>query len=108
MALYKNNTNNSIVFNQEEFDINRNYIPDFFIAVGSLDKNESIHIAIDLEETPVLFVLYFMKLIDSVKDSSITIYYKEDTKELKSALKGYGLKYINIDQFPFSLPDKQS
>ena len=107
MALYKNEMNNSIVFNEEDFDINRNYIPDWFMAIGQLDKNKTIEVAIDMPETPVIFLLYLMKVLKETP-TKLNIYHKEDSETLKIALKGYRMAYRNIKKFPFKLPSEST
>ena len=104
MALYKNEKNNSIVFNQDDFDINRNYIPDWVLAIGSMQKDKPIDIAIDMEETPILFILYLMKVKEETP-AVIRIYYRDKSEALKIALKGYNLSYRNIKKFPYKLPE---
>ena len=56
--LYINKEKNSLIFDQENFEINYNYLPMLFQAFGELDPNRTIHFAIELEKTPVLFILF--------------------------------------------------
>ena len=101
--LYINTSLNSIVINQEEFDINRNYLPDIFMALGELDNKRKIKIAIDLKKTPVIFVLYFRKLLLE-SGIELDIYYKDKSEALRKSLKDYGMQYKNIKKYPDILP----
>jgi hypothetical protein len=94
-----------MVFDETEFEINRNYIPDLFLGLNQLDKEKPINIAINMEKTPMVFVLFFRKILQGT-DSEINIFYKEDTDVLKTSLKSYGMVYNNIDNFNFPLPDQ--
>ena len=101
--LYLNKKLNSIVFTSKDFDNNRDYLPDFFMAMGELNPKKKIKIAIDLKETPVIFVLYFKKLLqESIGD--IDIYYKDRGDALRSSLKDYGMQYKNIKKYPDPMP----
>ena len=101
--LYINKELNSLVFTQEEFKINRDYMPDFFMAIGELNPKKKIRIAIDLDETPVLFVLYFRKLMQE-SQGDFEIFYKDKGEPLRTSLKDYGMPYKNIKKYPFPLP----
>jgi len=106
MALYINKDKNSLVFTEKDFLINRNYLPDFLMALQDLDPLEKLKIAIDLDKVPVVFVLYFRKLMQD-SSADIDIYYKDDSPELKEALKGYGMAYRNIKKYPDIMPDEE-
>jgi len=99
LALFINKDRNTMIFNDEDFENNRNYIPDLFLGLNELDKNRDIHIAIDLEKTPIVFILFFRKIL-SGSQTPIYIYYKEDNDIFKAALTNYGLTYRNINDFP--------
>jgi len=103
MALYINKELNTLVFNEEEFELHRNYIPDLFLGLRELNPNKEINIAIDMEKTPIVFVLFFKKIIEE-SPGDITIFFKEDTDILRKSLINYGLKYRNIEDFPWELP----
>jgi len=99
MALYINKEKNSLIFNEKDFQINVNYLPDIVLALMELDESKPIHFAIDLEKTPVLFVLYLRKLLQE-SEATIKIYYKDNSEALKWALKSYGMEYNPIKNFP--------
>ena len=96
-----------MVFNDEEFQINRNYIPDLFLGLNELNQDEPVHIALDMDKVPMVFVLFFRKIMQG-SATSIDVYYKENTEILKTALKSYGMPYLNIKDFPHPLPDSST
>jgi hypothetical protein len=95
-----------MVFDDTEFEINRNYIPDLFLGLRELDPDKPINIAINMDKTPVVFVLFFRKILQE-SPNEINIYYKEDTEYLKLSLKSYGMPYKNITEFDFPLPESE-
>jgi hypothetical protein len=106
MALYINKELNSLVFTKKDFKMNRNYLPDFLMALKELNSLKNIKIAIDLDETPILFVLYFRKLLQE-SSANINIYYKDSSASLKKVLKDYGMAYNNIKKYPNPMPDEE-
>lgn len=104
MSLYINGKNNTIVFTEKDFDINRNYLPDFFMAMGKLDKERPIKVALDLRKIPVLFVLYLKKVQDE-GEVLLDIYYRDHSEAIRMALKGYGMQYRGIKEFQDPMPD---
>jgi len=102
--LLLNKEKNSIVFNKEDFGINVNYLPLIISALLELDETKPIHFAICLDKTPMLFVLYFRKLMQE-SDADVRIYYKDNSEALRWALKSYGMPYLSIDEFPDKICD---
>jgi len=99
MAIYINKETNSLEFNSEDYDKNYNYMPSIVMALMDLDNSSKIKIAINLDKTPVIFVLYFRRLIQE-SGSDIKIFYKEDSIELRDALISYGMEYNSLKDFP--------
>jgi len=104
LALFINKDLNTMVFDETEFEINRNYIPDLFLGLNQLDKEKPINIAINMEKTPMVFILFFRKILQGT-DAEINIYYKENNDILRTALKSYSMVYKNINDFKFPLPE---
>jgi hypothetical protein len=99
MGLLINKEKNSLVFTEEDFDIDTNYMPLIVSALRELDPNKTIHFGILLPKTPMLFVLYQQKLIDE-SNIDIRLYHKDRSEELIAALKGFGIKYYPFKRFP--------
>ena len=68
--LYINQSLNSIVFDEEDYSLKKNYLPSITLALRELDPLKEIHFLINLEKTPVLFVLAINKFI---KESQVNI-----------------------------------
>jgi len=96
---YINKEKNSLVITEEDFDINYNYLPEMFDIFRQMDPKKPIEVVIDLEKTPILFVLYFRKLMQE-SETLYNIYYREDSEPLKTALIGYDMPYKNIKERP--------
>lgn len=73
------------------------------LGLMNLDGTKFIKIAIDLEDTPAIFILYFKKVLQE-SDAHIEIYYRDKKESIKKILEGYGMPYININKFPDPLP----
>jgi hypothetical protein len=99
MALYINKEKNSLIFDEKDFDMNFNYLPQIVLALMELDENKPIHFAIELPKTPMLFVLYLRKVLQE-SDVDLRIYYKDNSEALRIALKGYGMEYRSLSEFP--------
>lgn len=96
-----NHEKNAMVFNSDNFDEKTNYVPLIVRALRELDPKKTIHFAIQLEKTPVVFVLYFRKVIQEGID--IKIYHTENSDILRNALNTYQMEYINIKDFPIKM-----
>jgi len=99
MSMYINHAQNSLAFMDDDFEINKNYMPSIFMSLKELDQNKPIHFAVSLDKTPIIFVLYFRKLLQE-SPSDITFYYKDTGEPLKEALRSYGMEYKNIEDYP--------
>jgi len=97
--LYINPLKNSIVFDEKDFKIDKNYLPILVLAFRDLDKDRPINFAIELEKTPIIFVLFLRKLLKET-DAKIKIYFKENSESLRAALKSYGITYRPLSDFP--------
>lgn len=106
MALYLNEKNNTLVFTEKDFDINRNYLPDFLMAMGKLNADKPINIGLDIRQCPVLFVLYFRKVLDS-SNAEVAIFYRDRSEALRKSLKSYSMEWNPIKKFPFPLPNEE-
>ncbi len=106
--LYVEKELNSIIFDDKEFQPQRNYMPDLVLAFRDLNKNETIHFVVNLDKTPLLFILYFRKLRQSMPDLGLELYFKEKNDLLVGTLSSYKLKYKNITEFPWELPKEDN
>jgi hypothetical protein len=99
MALYINTEKNSLVFTEEDFEMNKNYLPLIVAALRDLNPEKPIHFGIALEKTPMVFVLYQNKII---KESNVDLrlYHKDRSEKLVAALRGFGIKYYPFRKFP--------
>ncbi len=102
--IYINKEHNSLVITPKEFKENYNYLPDIVFALGDL-KARDVKIAICLEKTPAVFVLYFRK-IQQETGVTLDIYYTEKAQNFKQILKGYGMPYKSIKKYPDVLPEE--
>lgn len=96
MALYINKTQNSIVFNEEDFEIDTNYMPEIVLALMELNPEKTMHFGIDLPETPAIFVLYINKILKENPTIDIKLYHRDTSEILKLSLKSFGIEYHNI------------
>jgi len=101
--IYLNKEFNSLIFTEKDFDLNYNYIPDLFLAVRELNPKKEIYIAINLPETPIIFVMFFRKIIQE-SPAKIYVYFRDDSKALKDGLELSGIQYRNIKNYPWELP----
>lgn len=99
MALYINMEKNSLVFNDIDYEKNYNYTPLIAGALNKLDPHQTINFAIDLDETPIIFMLYIDKIKRAVPDIDIKVYHKEDSPLLRENIEKENT-YYNIDEFP--------
>ncbi len=99
---------NSIIFNEENFHPKKNYMPEFVLALRELDKDKTIHFALDIKSTPLLFILYFRKLKQSMPNLDLELYFKDKSELLPKTLATYHLKYKNITEFPWELPHEDN
>jgi len=107
MALYLNTKDNTLVFTEKDFKEDRNYIPDFLMAMGELNKERPINIGLDLDVCPVLFVLYFRKVHQELPDLDINIFYRDRSEALRTSLKSYNMQWNPIKKFPFAMPREE-
>lgn len=98
MGILFNKEKNSMIFDKEDFHINTNYIPFLFDVLRQMDQKRPVKIAIDLDKTPVIFVLYFKKLVEEGA-AEYEFYFKENTEVLRAALQRYGVPYKSIKDF---------
>jgi len=98
LGIFINKELNNLLITDENFEINKNYIPDLFLIFRDLDQNKPINIILNMKKTPIIFILFFNKIIQSGA-AEINIFFKEDTKILRQALLGYNIKYNSIDKF---------
>jgi predicted glycosyl hydrolase (DUF1957 family) len=107
MSLFINKEFNSIVFTPKDFKINFNYIPDLFMALNELNNNKEVHIAITLDKTPALFLMFFNKILKE-SPNILHIYQKDTSEATKFMTKSYGIKYKNTSEYPFGLPQEDN
>ena len=100
MALLINPEKNSLIFNQDNFHINTNYMPEIAEALRELKKDKIIHFAIDLPKTPALFVLYQDKLLKETPNLDLRLYHRDKSASLKKALKNFNIQYYDLEEFP--------
>ncbi len=106
--LYVEKENNWIVFDEKEFQPKKNYMPELVLAFRDLDQNKPIHFVVNMDKTPLLFILYFRKLRQSLTELDLHLYFKEKNKLLEGTLASYKLKYKNIEEFPWELPQEDN
>ncbi len=104
MMLFVEKEINSIVFNEIDFKPKQNYMPDLVLALRDMDRTRTISFALDLKKAPILFILYFRKLKQTIPDLKINLYFRDNSKLLPKVLETYGLKYKNISEYPWELP----
>jgi hypothetical protein len=97
--LYINSPKNSLIFDEKDFKIDKNYLPMLVLAFRELDKDRPINFAIELEKTPIIFILFLRKLLKET-DAKINIYFKENSESLRAALKSYDIIYKPLSDFP--------
>ncbi len=102
--LYVEKELNSIVFNEEDFKINVNYMPNIVLALRDLDPTKTIHFALDLEKAPAVFIIYFRDLMRDKPELDLKIYYRDQSKLLPEVLKKFNLLYRPIEEYPYELP----
>jgi hypothetical protein len=107
MALFIDKANNSLYFNEEDFEINKDYMVDIVSALRDLDPQRPIYFGLDLPETPIVFIVYFKKLVKETPEIDFRLYLKEQNSFLKDLLKMYKLSSYSIDEFPYPLSIKE-
>jgi len=103
MALFINKLNNSLYFDEEDFDINTDYMVDIVSALRDLDPKRPIYFGLDLPETPIVFIVYFRKMVRETPGLDFKLYLREQTDFLKALLRTYNLTSYDIDTFPYPL-----
>ena len=103
MAIYIDKKNNALIFNEEDYDININYLEDIAGALKELDPQKDIYFNLDLSKTPMSFLIYFRSLKKTTPHVNIHYYFKDKHELLPKVLESYGLKYNNNSSFPYPL-----
>ncbi len=83
-------------------------MPDLVLALREMDKNKTIHFVIDLEKAPLLFILYCRKIKQTNPSLKLDIYFRDESKLLPGVLQTYHLKYKNITEYPWDLPNRSN
>jgi len=99
---------NSIIINQIDFSISRNYIPEFVLALRELDPRKTIHFVVDLDNTPVMFIVYFRKLKETNPDLDLELYFRDQGDILKKVINQYNLTYNDITDYAYPLPHENN
>ena len=93
--LYVSQEKNQIIFNNEDYNEKDNYLPLLVDAFSKLDPKKALEVLIDLDRSPVVFILYSSKIIKEA-GARIKLYHLEDSEELRLGLESEGFEYNNI------------
>ncbi len=106
--LYVEKELNSIIFDEEDFEPKRNYMPDLVLAFRDMDQKRTIHFVVNLKNTPLLFILYFRKLMQTNPNLDLELYFKDKSEILPKTLESYKLKYKPLSEYPSELPNSDN
>lgn len=86
---------NKIIFDDQNYDKKLNYLPMIVDGLSKLDPTKEICFLIDLDKTPVVFIMYISKVYKET-GTDFKLFFREDSEELKVALEAQGLKWNSI------------
>jgi len=95
--------NNSLYFDNEDFDIKTNYMGDIVSALSELNPQKPLYFGLDLPETPIVFIVYFRKMVMETPKLDFRLYLQEQTDFIKDLLTSYNLTSYDIKDFPYPL-----
>jgi hypothetical protein len=105
LAIFIEKNQNSLIINRDEFDPNVNYLPDFLFALRDLDPNKKINVVIDLDETPMIFILYLKKIREETPGIKFHLYVTNLPELEADVFKLYKFECDLLSEYPVELPN---
>jgi len=103
VAVYLSKNTNSMIINEEEFDVNTNIMPEVAGALGELNPDKTIYLGVDLPKTPFVFLLYFRALLTEEPFPDIKFYFRDDHELLPKIAESYNMDFNRFKDFPYPL-----
>lgn len=94
-----NQETNQMIFNSDDFDPELNYLPLVVDGLSRLDPTKDIYFLMDLDKTPVVFIMYIAKVQEN-SQVNFKLYFKETSADLKIGLEAQGLTWNSISDWP--------
>jgi hypothetical protein len=83
-------------------------MPEIVYALRELDPKKTLYFAIDIENAPAVFILYFRQLKQQDLNLDLRMYFRDKSPILKDILKKYAIDFYDISDYPFDLPSEEN